>query len=238
MEELVKFIPVIIALIILTIREKRRQAQNFLSVLKEMVDDYFKDVDAEQKKYHKGWSSVESWKQNIERKVDKIKELYQKEGESEKVTAAFDELSESLENGLRVIQDGENPLVVQKGKGHDGWHELSIKWKILFAAIFLLPCLWLYLVLSGIGYGILILTIAFSFFIFPKGTPFQFLEQSDKFRFKHFIGILLISTIGYYLNRWTYAQAENVQIAVTVGLPIIYGLIYYVLKHKKVMREL
>ena len=223
---------IIIAMIGIAIREKKRRAANYLDSLKEMVDDYFKDIDAEQKTYRSGWSLVEEWKRQMRDKADQIKERFQKENESTAVSEAFDELSESLENGLRVIQDGNNPLVVKEGKGRD--EKLTGIQKWIFWGLCLFGGTFIYLSVSAEGAGIAFITVLFTVLIVAGALP-NFLKKNSQ-ALRLFCAFCLC-VLGFILNSWTYEQAENVQIAVTVGLPIVYGLIYYVLKHKKTVRE-
>ena len=173
----------------------------------------------------------------MKERADYIRDVYKKEGETKTISKMYNELEIDLEKGLCVIQDGNNPLVVKEGKGR-GYPELSILGKFIIPLFILIPSFFVYLVLSWAGCGILVLTIAFAYFFFPNGIPLAISDESIKFNFKHLLAILVISFLGYYLNKWTYAQTGEVQIAVTIALPILYGLIYYKMKHKKSVREL
>ena len=207
--------------------KKEESALHFLDELKEMEMGYFKDVDAEKKNYKGSWSVVEEWKEKMNKETRRLAERFKKEGETSEVLEDWENLEYELNNGLRVIQDGNNPLTVKVGQGRE-MESLSLLGKIVVPLLIILPIIFLYLVLSGVGWGILVLTITFPWFLFN-------LEQ---FKFRYWIYVLLMGVPGYFLNQWTYAQLGEVQIAVTVGLPIIYGLIYYMLKCKKTVREI
>ena len=214
----------------------------------DIVKECFQDITAEKKNYKGSWSAVEEWKCKMEKKADELKQRTQTEGLTYEILEAEDSLIEELDMGLAVIQDGNNPLVVKEGKGRSFLSELSIFGKAIIPFLVIIPSIYLYLVLSLLEYGILLLTIAFSCFLFsydiaPNSSgilaPFDFTQlRRIPFNFKNLLGIVLISGIGYFLNNWTYAQSGEVQLAITISLPILYGLIYYKLKHKKSVREI
>ena len=163
----------------------------------------------------------------MNQKAYQLAKRFKKEGESESVLEDWEKLEDELSSGLCVVRDGHNPLTVKEGKGRE-MKPLSPLGKIVVPLLVIIPATFLYLVLSGVNFGILALTIAFPWFLF----------NSEQVKFRYLICVLVMGILGYYLNEWTYAQSGEVQIAVTVGLPIIYGLIYYALRHKKSVREI
>ena len=193
----------------------------------DVVKECFKDIDAEKKNYKGSWFAVEEWKREMQKKVDELKQRTQTEELTDEILEAEDNLIEELDMGLAVIQDGNNPLTIKEGKGREP-EPLSPLGKIVVPLLVILPGIFLYLVLSGINFGIFTLTMAFPWFLF----------KSEQFKFRYMICVLLMGVLGYFLNQWTYAQSGEVQIAVTLALPIIYAIIYYKLKHKKEVREI
>ena len=242
---LVFIILVVTAIIYHIIPQKPKP--DFLDELNTMLDYYRKKIKAEKKHYRNPWSVVELWQREINDRANQIKERYRKEGETESVLQECEGLGEALNNGLMVIQDGNNPLVVKEGKGREYDQSLPLWGKILFIGVISPFCFVAYIALSAIHGGILALTIALACGLFPFGIfPLLFsilprsrtLEELRLFNFKHFLWILFISALGYILNRWTYAQSETIQIGITIGLPILYGFIYYQTRYRRKIKEL
>jgi hypothetical protein len=59
---------------------------------------------------------VEEWKQKMSVKADKVMALFKIEGETDAVLEMWGELEYDLDTGLRVIRDGNNPLIIKKKK--------------------------------------------------------------------------------------------------------------------------
>ena len=206
---------------------------DLLDDLDEMLENYFCDIDAEKKKYKGLWANVENWKKKINGRADEIRKLFKQEGETDSVLEIFDKLEEDLNNGLMVIQDGNNPLTVQKGIGHREDEEATKTSKFFSGPFWIAILTALYFCLSILCYGIIFLTIIFSLFLLWK----MYSEKLYNIKKATIDGLILV-ICGYFLNRWTYAQSEEIQLAVTIGLPILYGIIYYKLNHKKQVREI
>ncbi|MDY6407937.1 MAG: hypothetical protein SPL08_04490 [Pseudomonadota bacterium] len=233
----------------------------------EAVNDYSEDIDAKKKSYRGSWSAIEEWKQGMLERADELKLRLKKEGETEDVLDVWATWDLEMQNGIEAIQNSNNPLLAKKEtKKDEGEHEeqdeaqseMSTLGKKILSLLILIPLLFLYLVLSTLECSIFLLTVAFAYFFFPNGIPLAILPSPYviplafsgswslnksrlkfiSFSLKHLIGIIIMSVFGYYLNQWTYAQSGEVQIAVTVALPIIYAIIYYKLKHKKAVREI
>ena len=214
--------------------------------------DYFQEIDAEKENYRGSWDAVEEWKQKMREKVEEVKQRFLKEGETEAVMEDWEILDDELQNGLDVVQEGKNPLVINGGNKQNpvSNHELELSTfgKRVIPLLILIPMIFLYLVLSTLECSIFLLTIAFAYFFFPNGIPLTLSDTPSpwngyhlkfiSFNLKHLIGIIIMSVFGYYLNKWTYAQSGEVQLTITVVLPIIYGLTYYRIKNKKSVREI
>ena len=80
--------------------------------MKADLDDYFEDADIFKEKYKESpgaCAAIDKWTQKMAERAEKIKELYQKEGESEDVLDAFDEFEEDLNRGWHAMRKGRNP---------------------------------------------------------------------------------------------------------------------------------
>ncbi|MBR6412196.1 MAG: hypothetical protein IKS41_03430 [Alphaproteobacteria bacterium] len=220
----------------------------------DVVEDYFHDIDAERQNYKGSWSAVEEWKQKMRERADELKHRIQTEGETEDVLDIWATWDEEMQDGLEAVQNGNNPLLPKKEKKEvtkeeEQQESKKSPWgKKIISLLVLIPLLFLYLVLSILECSIFLLTIAFSCFLFSydidpnSSDPFALFDFTKlkrmPFKFKYLVGIIFISVIGYFLNQWTYAQSGEIQLAVTICLPILYGLIYYKLHHKKSIREI
>ncbi|MDY6407936.1 MAG: hypothetical protein SPL08_04485 [Pseudomonadota bacterium] len=230
----------IFGVIVILAQNRKKQTISSLKELNKTVDAYFQKINAEKKNYTKDWEMVEKWKSGILEQVNQITEESQKTSSGEFVLIALDNLEIELDIGLEAVREDENPFTYLSDVSDDkqtSVPELSLWEKTVMSLLVIIPSIFLYLVLSGVSWGILGLTFVFGCFLFPNGLPLS-RHEPEKFKCKHLLGIIFVSGLGYLLNQWTYAQSGEVQIAVTVALPIIYAIIYYKLKHKKTVREI
>lgn len=87
--------------------------------------------------------------------------------------------------------------------------------------------------------GVFCLTFIAAYCFFPDGLPKKNSNNPwHKFNPQHFFMIVIISVLGYFLNQWVYEQPDTVQIWVTILLPVVYGIIYYAIRHKRKIREI
>ena len=101
---------IVVAFLYLFLRDKAPKDPKFKAKIQKIIDDAFKDIDSEKKKYHGGRVMVEEWKKKMQATADRIILLYQEEGQTERVWKAAKTLDQDLLTGLDLIQNGENPL--------------------------------------------------------------------------------------------------------------------------------
>ena len=98
------------------IAKKEERVSEFPNDLKDMMNNYFQKIDIRKKSYPGSWSVVEEWKQKMSVKADKVMALFKIEGETDAVLEMWEELEYDLDTGLRVIREGNNPLIIKKKK--------------------------------------------------------------------------------------------------------------------------
>jgi len=243
-----------ITLIISKMIKGKKNKQDFGQKIKDMSEYFLSIADQQKEKYKGSWLCVEEWKEKIRQQTKQITEIYQTEGISPNLSNSFSNVCQDLENGIQVIRDGENPLIIKKSTSTKcKLNKLLSKGLYIFISIALI---WLYIVLSALNVGIIFAIIICSALCFWEGLPHNIISYSDyiisqypwfhtfdgynklTINLKQTLCIIILCSLGYFLNGWTYAQSGEVQIAVTVALPIIYAIIYYKLKHKKEVREI
>jgi len=93
-------------------KDARKPKQTLSDMIKSELDDYFEDADIFKEKYKESigaCAAIDKWKQKMAERADKIREQYTKEGETEDILDAFDELEEDLNRGWRALRKGRNP---------------------------------------------------------------------------------------------------------------------------------
>lgn len=226
------FIFVLLFLVVAPIILHERCLAPYRSKIDQMLASAFKKVDLEKKRYTPNeWKLIKEWKENMRDDAFNCTSGIISQKKCEENINHFKEI---LDRDVQNIQS-----TIARVKREKNLEEEMIYFNPsfpFFIITYLISICWL---LLGGEQGIFYVTLSFGLILFPRhGLPRPITHFEPKSKLSHFLGFLTITTCGYFLNQWTYKQSDDIQMWVSLLLPVIYGIIYYMVRHKKKIKEL
>ena len=229
----------IMMLYLILFNEKKKNTpsprkKQILEDIQKIVSQKSDELEYEKKYYKGNWEKVKRWKKNIQEIVTEYQNNlsnYSKEDLiEEKATMEL-----LLNNGLDAIKKNQDPYSVTEKDLL--FVEKSPLFDPFFYIISIIPILGIYFMFAFVKLHITLLTFAFSLYLLYIYTPVT--KKIDRCHF-YLASILVTFTCvyGYVLNQWINIQSTTVQIWVSLLLPVVYGIIYYAIRHKRKVREI
>jgi len=210
-----------------------KYCQKILQVIKELRGQ----LPELRQNYTGNLKLIDKW----ENAVWEVGRNFTKKTNNSDATEARESLSfiqEVIRSGVKRIRNNENPFddaIFPESDEIDYIYETQNGpplWYTVLGTLFFLP---FYIVFCILGMGVFVLTMVWALGLFPNSFPV--LEDQQR-EIRHIVGFIILGMMGFYLNRIVISHSTTIQLICAVTLPIIYGVIYWVVKNRRQVKEL
>ena len=218
-------------------KNKRVSVKQDFKILEKRISLQFKNVLNKKKLTIEQKQFLQEWQKNTLEQIQKYKINWDRMSlrQQERIVHSLE--TNVCEDGLDLL-NSDNPEDIESFFSVGSYPADKIVGFIVLLFVFIVSA-YSYLALCSIRFGIVILSCIWGYFLFYQNIlHHKKYHPIQKEEILNTIYLILVFIGGFFLNQWVYEQPDTVQMWVTLLLPVIYGIIYYALRHKRKIREI